>query len=228
MASRAVTARQMRALDSAARKQFNIPELILMEHAGLAVAKAVMAVLRKQRRRNGSVLVLAGSGANGGDGFVAARHLNNAGVPVQVILLADPGKLKGAAKTNLQIIRKLKVPVMTIRIPLAWNVWVKKRPRILMVVDAMLGIGASGPVREPFRTVIQWLNQSASPVIAVDLPSGLCADTGEPQGVTVEATTTVTCGLPKIGLQNSTGRAYAGRVIVADISLPRVLMESAG
>ncbi len=193
-----------------------------MEHAGSAVAQEAQRLLH-QRKGRGKVLVLSGAGANGGDGFVTARHLDNWGIPVEVVLVGDPERVQGAARTNLEILRRLKVRFSVVRSLQNWSRWVSKHPPARLVVDALLGTGMSGLVRDPIRSVIEWLNQSRCPVIAVDLPSGLCADTGSACGVAVRASYTVTFGFPKRGLLTRQGRRYAGRLRVADISIPRAL-----
>lgn len=217
----AVTAERMRALDREARVRFGIPELILMEHAGSGAVREIRRLLRRDRRRTGAVLVLAGPGANGGDGFVVARQMDNGGVPVEVLLLGDPARLRGAAKINWEILGRIGVTRRTIRGKSDWERWLRKKPRIRLVLDAILGTGLSGPVREPIRQVIGWLNRLPCEVVAMDLPSGLCADTGRPLGAAVRATRTVACAFPKAGFAGA--RRYTGRVVVADISFPRVL-----
>lgn len=196
-----------------------------MEHAGTAVAWAARRFLRAKRDRSGAIaLVLAGSGANGGDGFVAARHLDNWEVPVEVVLAARPTKIQGAARTNLEILRRLGVPMRVADSSSRWARWVRRKHRIRLAIDALLGTGVAGQVREPLLSMIEWLNGLRCPVIAVDLPSGLCADTGLACGGAVKATATVTCGLPKKGLFKGQGPRLRGRLTVADISLPRVLL----
>lgn len=173
-------------------------------------------------------MVLAGGGANGGDGFVAARHLDNWGFPVQVALLASPGKISGSARANLTILQRLSVPVEPLGSIRSWARWARRRRSFRLVIDALLGTGASGPIREPIRSAVLWINRRRCPVISVDLPSGLCADTGRALPVAVKATATVTCGLPKVGLRTNEGRRLSGRVTVADISLPRALRLGSG
>ena len=219
---RAVTAAQMREIDRRAREEFGIPELVLMEHAGAAAARAARRLLKRSGRCAG-VVVLCGGGANGGDGFVAARHLANRGVPVSVVLLADPKKIRGAARVNLEILRRLRVPVQEASSSSSWRRWSRGGRRARIILDAMLGTGVEGRVREPMASAIRWTNRQSGSVIAMDIPSGLSADTGLPCGAAVRARETVTCGLPKIGLKKSGGRRFAGRVTVADISLPREL-----
>ena len=220
-----VTADQMRRLDRLAQEKFRIPELILMEHAGTAVAREAKRLFIRLKERTGSVVVLAGGGANGGDGLVAARHLDNAGIPVEVVIFGDRAKIRGAALTNLEIVHRLRIPLCEIVSRQAWSRWVKARGKISLVVDALLGTGVNEEVREPIRSAIGWINTLSSPVVAVDLPSGLCADSGLPCGIAVRAAVTVTCGLPKVGLKKGRGPYFSGRVVVADISFPRLLLK---
>lgn len=222
MSFKSVNTRRMQAIDRRAQGEFGIPEMILMEHAGTKVAEVTRRSLMRSKRK-GLTVVFAGGGANGGDGFVTARHLDNWGFPVEVCLIADPSRVVGAARINLQILRHLKIPIRTIRSLSAWIRWTQRKRLIHLAIDALLGTGVSGQVRQPHRSVIEWLNKQEFPVIAVDLPSGLSADTGFPCGVAVKAKQTVTCGLPKVGLIRGRGPSLSGRVIVADISLPRVL-----
>ena len=213
----------MRRIDRTAQERFGIPELVLMEHAGTEVARVALRWLKRFKDRRGKVLVLSGGGANGGDGFVAARHLDNQGVPVQLILIADPRKIAGAAQINLQILRRLKLPVTVIRSRPVWNRWAAGRHTVSLGIDALLGTGFQGQVREPIVSAIQWLNRQRWPILSVDIPSGLSADTGRPNPVAVLAKATVTCGWPKVGLYRAHGPRYSGKVLVADISLPRRL-----
>ena len=221
---RAVSAAQMKEIDRRAQQEFGIPELVLMEHAGTAAADEARRFHARAKRSGGEVIVLAGGGANGGDGFVVARHLDNHGIPVSVVLLADPGKVGGAARVNLEVLKRLRVPVRKAVSHVSWKSWSRGHRRVSVVVDAMLGTGMVGRVREPIASAIHWVNRQRCPVVSVDIPSGLSADTGQPWGTAVRATATGTCGLPKIGLRRGQGKHFCGRVAVADISLPRVLV----
>ncbi len=222
---KAVTAAQMREIDRRAQEEFGIPEIILMENAGLAVARAARRIFRRRHPSSQvPVLVLAGGGSNGGDGFVAARHLHNWGIPVEVLLFSDPARARGAAATNLEILRRLAgLALRRVDTPEEWMGWRRLGRRPAGIVDALLGTGAAGEVREPIRSGIVWANRQRCPVLAVDLPSGLSADTGTPAGVAIRATATVTCGLPKVGCMKPSARHWTGPVTVADISLPRAL-----
>jgi len=229
---RAVTASQMRRIDRLAQEVFGIPETILMEHAGAAVASEAKRLLKGRSRARralgrgrGTVVVLAGGGANGGDGLVAARHLDNAGIPVEVAYLARPPQVASAVLTNFTVVRRLKIPFKEVNSLRGWQRWANRRRLILLVIDALLGTGVKDEVREPIRSAIGWINAKAPAVIAVDLPSGLCADSGKICGVAVSATVTVTCGIPKVGLAKGQGPDLSGRVVVADLSLPRALKK---
>lgn len=229
----------MREIDRRAQQEFGIPEILLMEHAGKAAAEEAMGLALRgtqcpvppkgpdtsRRYSRVSCLVLCGAGANGGDGFVAARHLHNWGVKVAVVLLADRDRVRGSARVNLKIAERLAVPVEEVPSAAGWRRWAgaHRRGHFRLVVDALLGTGISGRVREPLRSAITWVNRQACPVVSVDVPSGLSADTGRPCGAAVRASSTVTCGLPKIGLLRQSARPWVGRLTVADISLPRAL-----
>ncbi len=208
---RDVTARQMRALDQQATARFGIPALLLMENAGRAVADEVM-TWRPRR-----VLVICGGGNNGGDGFVAARQLTTRGVRCTVVYLQRPANPDPSL--NFAILRKMRVPLA------AWGRLSSARWRALLrgadvVVDALFGTGLTRALGAPYTTVIEAINRAGRPVLSVDLPSGLSADTGRPLGVCVRATRTVTLGLPKRGFRRAGARAYTGTVVVADIALP--------
>jgi len=221
-----VTAFQMQEIDRQAHERFGIPELILMEHAGTAMARVAHRWFTRLQGKQGPLLLLAGGGANGGDGFVVARHLDNWGVPIHVVLVADPARISGAAQINLNILQRLKIPLTVVRSLAMWNAWTGKRHPARLAVDALLGTGVMGQVREPILSVIRWLNRQRFPVLSMDIPSGLSADTGFPCPEAVKATVTVTCGLRKQGLREGKGPSLVGRVIVADISLPRILRQT--
>lgn len=219
---RAVSSERMRRIDRCAQEEYGIPEVVLMEHAGTAAAETALRMMGGSR---GPVLVLCGPGANGGDGLVVARHLDNWGVKVSVLLLADRGRMSGASRTNLKIVECLKVPLKEAASPSEWLRWSRSEGRsaFRLIVDALLGTGISGTVREPVRSAIAWINRRKCPALAVDVPSGLSADTGRPCGASVRADVTVICGLPKTGLLKAGAGEWTGTLLTADISLPRRL-----
>ena len=212
-----VEAAQMRAMDRHTIETLGVPGDLLMESAGRAVVDAVL----EQLGPHDPVVVVCGAGNNGGDGLVAARHLHLLGVPVRVALLAEPERLRGDAAANLQRAQAVGVEFEGPR-------W--RAPQTGVLVDAILGTGLSRAVAGAPGASIRRINaaRAARPgavrVVAVDLPSGLCADTGLELGAAVEADLTVTLGLPKLGLTLEPGRSRAGRVRVARIGIA----ESAG
>jgi len=215
-----VTAQQMRELDRKAIQERGIPDLTLMENAGRAVAEAVARLAADGNGR--PIVILCGRGNNGGDGLVAARYLQESGHRVQVHLAAAKSDVTGAAETNLRRLEEMGIEVTELG---------DSQPAISalasagVVVDALLGTGLSGKVRGLAGQLIEVVNASGHPVLAVDVPSGLDADTGEPLGLAVRATETVTMGLPKVGLLLYPGMDYVGRLTVVDIGFPPDLVS---
>jgi hydroxyethylthiazole kinase-like uncharacterized protein yjeF len=214
------TAAQMRAIDQAAVANYGMPSLLLMENAGRAVALRVLELCGDRRP---DILVLCGKGNNGGDGFVAARHLWNRGFPVTCLLAGGLEELRGDAKVNLDLALRLGVPVVSFTEDS--DEPARHARAAGVIVDALLGTGFQGEPRGAIATAIRATRGVAAPVVAVDVPSGLEADTGRLAETHVRADHTVTFGLPKIGLAGYPGRSAAGTITVADISLPRPLLE---
>jgi len=214
------TAAQMREIDRRAIQEYGIPSLLLMENAGRAVAVRASEVLREGSGRR--VVVLCGKGNNGGDGFVAARHLQTRAYSVSCLLAGNFDELRGDARINLDLALKFGIPVRPFT---EWSADLddELRPADL-VIDALLGTGSQGEPRGAIGAAIGALSAAGLPTLAVDIPSGLDADTGQVAQSHVRADETVTFGLPKIGLAIYPGRAAAGRITVADISLPLPLL----
>ncbi len=215
-----VTTEQMRSLDRAAIDDYGIPGVVLMENAGRAVAEAAAQMLDGP----GRVVVVCGRGNNGGDGFVAARHLSNRSVPVEVYLLTAIENLAGDAAANCHIAQRMKVPIIEKCDPATLEAAVSSAD---LIIDAILGTGISGKVRGTAREAIEAINQSPARVLAVDIPSGISGDTGQVMGVAVRADRTLTFGLPKIGHYCYPGRAHCGEIELIDISLPAALVAAA-
>jgi len=207
-----VTSKRMREIDRQAIEKFGIPSLILMENAGRSVAEAALKMLGSKRH----VLVICGKGNNGGDGFVAGRHLMNHGVKVRFYVLASPRELSKDALLNYQILKKMKADIHS------WNRKVSMAQADL-IIDAILGTGLSKDLSEPYFSVVQRINKSRKPVLAIDIPTGLNGDTGRVMSIAVKANRTMTLGLAKKGLFRGDGPKYTGKVEVGDISLPAVL-----
>lgn len=215
-----VTAAQMRELDRQAIEEIGMPSLVLMENAG----RTTYQVLRQEfPHLNGPVAVVAGRGNNGGDGFVVARYLANDGLPVTVFLFAPRDQVKGDARVNLDILAHLGVEVVEILDEAALATEICRVAHSRLIVDALLGTGLNAEVGGLLRLAIERINSLPTPVLAVDIPSGLGADTGQPLGVAVKAQVTVTYGWPKIGQIVSPGRDYVGRLWQVDLSIPSAL-----
>ncbi len=209
-----VTAAEMRALDRATIDGLAVPGDLLMEVAGHAVAGQAEAALGA----GGRVRVVAGAGNNGGDGWVAARHLHLRGVPVQLITTVEPSSLSGDAAANARRAEAAQVPRAS---------ELELRPGDV-VVDALFGTGLSRPVEGVAAEWIARINArpEGARALAVDLPSGLDADTGQVLGIAVRADQTLTIGLPKRGLALEPGREHAGRISVARIGIADTLPSS--
>ena len=215
-----LTRAQSRALDERAIHEFGIPSIVLMENAGRNMAELLLSLGVAD-----PVAICCGKGNNGGDGFVIARHLDNRQLPVHVLLFARPEELTGDAAVNYQIIARAglslevhagtTVDVASLTQELARAEW---------VVDALFGTGLSGPIRAPLDQVIAAINDSRARVLAVDIPSGLDCDTGEPLGATVRAHHTATFVAPKKGFSSSEAQKWLGQVHVLDIGAPCILL----
>lgn len=223
MAINVVTADQMRELDRRATEEYGIPSLLLMENAGLQAVLELERVFPLLTQRH--VAIVCGKGNNGGDGFVVARHLFNRKVAVKVLLLARRTEIKGDARTNLEIIQKLGVPISEVTTSQALEARLGAIEEADVVVDAILGTGTAGPARGLFVEAIELLNQSGKPIAALDIPSGLNSDEGNSPGPCVNAVLTVTFGLPKRCLILYPAASFAGRVVTVDIGLPGPLLS---
>ncbi len=216
------TGAQMRAMDQSTYNDYGLPSLVLMENAALRVVDEIIARFGPVRGKQ--VAVVCGKGNNGGDGLAIARHLHTRfGATVTVWFAAAPEALTGDAQANYEMARKFGVPI----VPLEGAAGVREAlARADLIVDALLGTGIKGGVTGELAQVIDAINNAHKPVIAVDVPSGVDADTGRVDGACVQAALTVTFALAKIGLWDFPGQDYVGEIVVADIGLPRGVMEA--
>lgn len=221
-----VTSAEMRAMDRLTIESFGIPGRVLMENAGREAARLLLAEMPDAARRG--VAVLAGRGNNGGDGFVIARCLAQRGLPVKVYLAADPDRVQGDAAANLKLLAPLGIPVAAVADEEAFHRHRDEMQAAGAWVDALLGTGLTAEVRGLYRSLIEFVNRQDRPVLAVDVPSGLNADTGRPCGAAVRARMTVTFAFPKVGLLVYPGAEYAGRLEVVDIGIPAPIAERVG
>ena len=231
--NRPFTREEMRELDRKAMVEYLIPGIILMENAGRNVAGEAMSMLRHAHPPQTEsipgarkVAVLCGKGNNGGDGYVIARHLHNSDIFVTVFVVANISDIlkEGDAAVNLQILLKMKIPVQELPDMAATKNLAKELRGYDVIIDALFGTGLSGEVREPFKTLINATNDSHKPIISVDIPSGLDANTGKVLGTAIKATKTVTFAVSKKGFYLNEGPAHTGEVIVTDISIPKELL----
>ena len=219
-----VRAEEMRAIDNRAINEYGIPGVVLMENAGIRTVEIIEEILTGLS--NQQVVILAGRGNNGGDGFVVARHLMNAGIPVSVFLLGEPEQLTPDAKVNYQILERMRAPLYPLQTEEDLDRLTLALLKAGLIVDAIYGIGFKGSLNEFETQVVKMVNWSRLPVVAVDIASGIEADSGRVHGIAVQASHTVTFGLPKLGQLLEPGRSYTGTLTVADISLPRDLLTA--
>lgn len=220
-----VTAAQMRGMDAETIGAVGIPGLVLMEHAGTLAARAIRDRFGPPAGRR--VVVLCGKGNNGGDGFVVARHLLSAGAEVSAWLAADPAGVRGDARVNLDAFAALGGPLHAL--PEATPARLKRALEGAdLVVDALFGTGLEAPLRDPARAWVRALNRAGRPVAALDIASGIHADTGQVMGAAVRADLTVTFGFPKRGHFGVPGAEHTGELVRADIGIPSKVAAAAG
>jgi len=213
----------MQACDRAATEQYRIPGLLLMENAGLQALDAIVEHFGGHAPL--SSLVLCGRGNNGGDGLVVARHLHGLGHEVAVVLFGKVAELAGDAALNAQIAAAIGVPILEAQDEAAWTALAAGLSGYDCIVDAMLGTGLRSAPRGVIVLAIESVNAAGVPVIAVDLPSGLSADDGAIPGVAVAADMTVTFAAPKCCHLLAPAERLCGELVVADIGIPRQVME---
>ncbi|MCI0684487.1 MAG: NAD(P)H-hydrate epimerase [Gemmataceae bacterium] len=209
---------QVRDIDRRAIAEYGIPALSLMENAGRGAAATLLSL-----GVHGPVAICCGKGNNGGDGLVIARHLHNAAIDVKVLLFALPNELSPDAATNWQIVSKAGIPAEVVTTPEDQRL-AAELARVEWVVDALFGTGLQGPVRPPLDRVIAAINAGPARIFAVDIPSGLDGDTGQPLGPTVRARHTATFVAPKKGYASPAAATWLGQVHVIDIGVPQRLL----
>ena len=211
---------QVRDVDRRAMEMFGLSGLVLMENAGRGCADWLL-----NDRVEGRVVICCGKGNNGGDGLVIARHLEAAGVEVEVVVFTDPDKLSGDAETNFAVLEKAGTPV-TRAADLDETAFNERLQSSEWIIDALLGTGITGEVREPYASAIRAINECGKPVFAVDLPSGMDCNTGQSLGECVRATRTATFVARKIGFDVKGAESLTGLVKVLPIGVPRQLFDA--
>jgi hydroxyethylthiazole kinase-like uncharacterized protein yjeF len=220
-----LTAAQMQALDRIAIEEVGIPSVVLMEVAGRAVMDATLALLAEAP---GPALVLAGTGNNGGDAVVVARHLRERGVSVRVLVLGEEAQLSPDMAHQLRSAGALGVAPVFLTGADAVGAVKASLQAAAVVVDGLFGTGLTRPIQGWRAEVIAAINHGDAPVVAVDIPSGVSADTGQVLGVAVEADVTVTFQCAKLGHVLHPGRAHAGDIQVVDIGIPPSRLPQVG
>jgi len=213
-----VTAEEMRRLDDVTIREFQVDVRMLMENAGRATA--TMAVRMLQGKTIGKhVACLVGGGNNGGDGMVAARHLANWGANVEVIVGTTKDKMREVPLAQLHILEKIGIPILSTDYALR---------DYELLVDGLIGYGLEGNPRDKTAMIMKDANSSRRPILALDLPSGMNATTGETYDPCIKATATLTLALPKTGFLSPSASPYFGDLYLADISIPRKVYQSFG
>lgn len=208
---------QLREIDRRAVEEYHIPSIVLMENAGRSAVEIALQMVPEVAGK--PILVVCGGGNNGGDGLAIARHLANRRAEVQIALTVDPAKYSGDALTNYRITQAMKVSTVV-----ATPELIASRPWAL-VIDAIFGTGLATAPREPFPALADAINRAGTPILAVDLPSGMDCDTGEAPRACIRATRTISFVAKKKGFANPAARAYTGEVHVGDIGAPQQLVS---
>src|SRR3984893_14706133 len=221
---RVLKAAQMREADRRTIDEIGIPSLVLMENAGRQVVAAMEAIYTDLLERQ--VAVLCGRGDNGGGGLVVARALVQRGVDVSVFLMGLISDVRGDARINLEILGRLGVTVVEVSDGQAWELHLSEVRDCPLIVDAIFGTGLNAPVSGLIESVITDINASSIPVVSIDLPSGLSADSCDPRGESIEAETTVTLAAPKLPLVLPPAETRAGDIVIADIGIPGDVLDS--
>lgn len=222
---------QVRRVDQRAIEAYGVPGIVLMENAGRGAAEIIRQTCPAAR----GAIIACGPGNNGGDGFVIARHLANAGWMVELLLACPADRLTGDALVNFRITQRMNLPGTVISRASDADAVRQRFTSIGVIVDALLGTGASGPPREPIASLIRAINslrtadatQPPNAVFAVDIPSGLDCDTGSAADPTVRGDHTITFVAHKIGFRNQAARDWLGQVHVVDIGAPRAAIQDA-
>ena len=220
---RVLNTQQMREADRRTIDEIGIPAIVLMENAGRQAVAAMEAAFDDLATSH--VGVLCGRGNNGGDGFVIARTLVQRGVETSVFLLGSVADVRGDARTNLEVLGRIGLTVVEITNAQEWELHFSEISRCELLVDAILGTGFHGQLSGLLETVVADVNGLGVPVVAIDLPTGVSADTADVEGEAIEASMTVTLAAPKIPLVLPPADSHSGDLVIADIGIPLPLLD---
>jgi hydroxyethylthiazole kinase-like uncharacterized protein yjeF len=222
-AMRILNAAQMREADRRTIQDIGLASLVLMENAGRQVVAAIESLYPDLAERR--IAIVCGKGNNGGDGFVVARTLQQRGFDVSVFVIGRLGEVKGDARTNLTILGNIGQTVVEVADETAWELHGAEIAGHDLIIDAIFGTGLSQPLSGFFETVVGDINEAGVPIVSIDIPSGMSADTSDLIGDCIEATVTVTLAAPKLPLVLPPAEMKAGEVVIADIGIPADVIE---
>ena len=220
---RVLNTQQMREADRQTIDDVGLPSIVLMENAGRQAVAAMEAAF--DDLATSKVGVLCGRGNNGGDGFVVARTLAQRGIEAVVYLLGSVADVRGDARTNLEILGRVGLTVVEVTNAQEWELHFSEVSECDLIVDAIVGTGFHGPLTGLLETVVADVNGLGVPVVAIDLPTGVSADSHEVDGEAIEATMTVTLAAPKLPLILPPADAYGGDLVIADIGIPGPVID---
>jgi ADP-dependent NAD(P)H-hydrate dehydratase / NAD(P)H-hydrate epimerase len=220
---RVLNTQQMREADRQTIDEIGIPEIVLMENAGRQAVAAMEAAF--EDLASSKVGVLCGRGNNGGDGFVVARTLAQRGIEAIVFLLGSVADVRGTARTNLEILGRVGLTVVEITDAQEWELHFTEVSECDLIVDAIVGTGFHGQLTGLLETVVADVNGLGAPVVAIDLPTGVSADSHDLEGEAIEASMTVTLAAPKIPLILPPADVYGGDLVIADIGIPAAVID---
>jgi NAD(P)H-hydrate epimerase len=220
---RILNADQMREADRRTIQDIGIASLVLMENAGRQAVAAIESLYPDLAER--SIAIVCGKGNNGGDGFVIARTLQQRGFDVAVFVIGSAAEIKGDARVNLEILSRIGQDVVEVADEPAWELHGAEVTSHDLIVDAIFGTGLATPLSGFHQTVVADINDAGVPIVAIDLPSGMSADTADVIGDCVDATVTVTLGAPKLPLVLPPAEMKAGEVVIADIGIPAGVID---
>ncbi|MFL6280611.1 MAG: NAD(P)H-hydrate dehydratase [Vicinamibacterales bacterium] len=220
---RVLNTQQMREADRRTIDEVGIPSIVLMENAGRQAVAAIEAAFEDLASTH--VGVMCGRGNNGGDGFVVARTLIQRGIETSVFLLGSVADVRGDARTNLEVLGRIGLTVVEISNAQEWELHFSEISRCELVVDAILGTGFHGQLSGLLETVVADINGLGVPIVAIDLPTGLSADTCDVEGEAIEASMTITLAAPKIPLILPPADTYSGDLVIADIGIPLPILD---
>jgi ADP-dependent NAD(P)H-hydrate dehydratase / NAD(P)H-hydrate epimerase len=220
---RVLNTQQMREADRRTIDEIGIPSIVLMENAGRQAVAAMEAAF--QDLADSHVGVLCGRGNNGGDGFVVARTLIQRGVETSVFLLGSVADVRGDARVNLEVLGRIGLTVVEISNAQEWELHFSEISQCELLVDAILGTGFNGQLSGLLETVVADVNGLGVPVVAIDLPTGVSADSHEVDGEAIDAAMTVTLAAPKLSLILPPADAHGGDLVIADIGIPLPVID---